>query len=209
MYITIRKYADKAGLIDGLVPPVRDGFVPLLRRAPGFRRYCAFASEDGHVVSVTLFDDRPSAIQANDQVREWVVSNLRDLLPNAPEVTSGEVLVHEEEEEARPESRSPGGENFVVIQYYDGLTGSPDRAAQWVRANLVPRLREQAGFRAFCTFVRDGNATRGGSVTLWDAAEAAVQSRRMGLLIDTARLTGFAREVPVVMMGRTAVAVTA
>jgi hypothetical protein len=43
---------------------------------PGFRGYCAFASEDGHVVSVTIFDDRQSAMRAGDRVREWVVSNL-------------------------------------------------------------------------------------------------------------------------------------
>ena len=58
MYVTIRKYAGKGGLMDRLVPPVRDGLVPLLKQAPGFKGYCAFASEDGHAVSVTVFDDR-------------------------------------------------------------------------------------------------------------------------------------------------------
>jgi hypothetical protein len=67
-------------LIGGLVTPVRDGFVPLLRRAPGFRGYCAFASEDGHVVSVTLFYDRQTAMRAEDRVRDWVVSNLSSAL---------------------------------------------------------------------------------------------------------------------------------
>ena len=56
MYVTIRKYAGKGGLMDRLAPPVRDGLVPLLKRAPGFKGYCAFASEDGHVVSVSVFD---------------------------------------------------------------------------------------------------------------------------------------------------------
>lgn len=70
MYVTIRKYADKGALIDELVPPVRDGFVPLLRQAAGFKGYCAFASEDGHVVSVTIFEDRPAAMRADDRVRD-------------------------------------------------------------------------------------------------------------------------------------------
>jgi hypothetical protein len=47
MHVTVRKYAGKGALIDKLVPPVRDGLVPLLKRAPGFKGYCAFASEDG------------------------------------------------------------------------------------------------------------------------------------------------------------------
>ena len=47
MYVAVRKYIGKGGLIDKLAPPVRDGLVPLLRHAPGFMGYCAFASEDG------------------------------------------------------------------------------------------------------------------------------------------------------------------
>src|SRR3712207_3864965 len=96
VHVTIRKYADKGALLGGLAPPVRDGFVPLLRRAPGFRSYCAFASEDGHAVSVTVFDGRRAAMRADDRMREWVVSSLRDLLPNPPEVLAGEALLHEE-----------------------------------------------------------------------------------------------------------------
>ncbi len=61
MYATVRKYAGKGGLMDRMVQPVRDGLVPLLRQAPSFRSYCCFASEDGHLVSVGGFDDRPSA----------------------------------------------------------------------------------------------------------------------------------------------------
>ena len=207
MYLTIRKYTDKGGLIDRLIPPVRDGLVPLLKRAPGFKSYYAFASEDAHVVSVGVFDDRRAAVQANGQVCEWVAVHLRDLLPDPPEVTSGEVLVYEEE--AHPEDRPVGNEAFVVVQYYDGLTGSPNRTALWIRANLIPRLRGQPGFRTLYTFARDGDATRGGSVILWDAEEAAAQSRQVSLLIDAARLTGFARDVPDVLMGRTAVALAA
>ena len=30
MYVTIRKYAGKGGLMERLAPPVRDGLVPLL-----------------------------------------------------------------------------------------------------------------------------------------------------------------------------------
>src|SRR3712207_3654011 len=36
MYVMVRKYADKGGLLDQLVPQVRDGLLPLLKQAPGF-----------------------------------------------------------------------------------------------------------------------------------------------------------------------------
>ena len=95
MYVTIRKYADKGALIEGLVPRVRDGFVPLLRRAAGFKGYCAFASEDGHVVSVTIFSDRQTALRVEDQVREWVVSVMRDrqIAPNPPRIMAGQAVI--------------------------------------------------------------------------------------------------------------------
>ena len=37
MYLIIRKYSGKGGLMDRLAPQVRDGLVPLLKGAPGFR----------------------------------------------------------------------------------------------------------------------------------------------------------------------------
>jgi hypothetical protein len=207
VHITIRRYADRGGLIGALVAPVRDGLLPLLRRAPGFRGYWAFASEDGHAVSVGLFDDRESSTRADERMRGRLASELGDLLPDPPEVAAGEVVVHDE---AVSERRAPEGATFVVVRYYGGLTGSPDRAARWVRADLVPRLRAQPGFRALYTFARDGDASRGGSVTLWDAEAAAARSRGIGLPAEAARLTGFASDVPdVVLMGRAAVAAAA
>ena len=76
MYVMVRKSAGKGGLLDELAPKVRDGLVPLLRQAPGFRSYYCFASEDGHIVSVSAFDDRPTAEAAGSKVRGWVACNL-------------------------------------------------------------------------------------------------------------------------------------
>jgi hypothetical protein len=95
MHVTIRKYAGKGAIIDKLVPPVRDGLVPLLKSAPGFKGYCAFGSDDGHIVSVSVFDDQRSATRATEQARDWIASNLRDLLPDPPEVMAGEALLHD------------------------------------------------------------------------------------------------------------------
>ena len=114
MHVTIRKYAGKGALIDRLVPPVRDGLVPLLKSAPGFKGYCAFPSEDGHVVSVTVFDDRGTATRANEQVREWVVSNLKDLVADPPEVFAGEALLHD-----ASKLRGGGAEVFAAVPGLD------------------------------------------------------------------------------------------
>jgi hypothetical protein len=90
MYVTLRRYIDKGGLLGKLVPPVRGRFVPLLKQAPGFRGYCASASEDGHVVSVSVFEDRSSADAANDEARRWVGSDLRVCTRNNPTICVGD-----------------------------------------------------------------------------------------------------------------------
>ena len=110
MYVIIRKYAGKGGLMDRLAPQVRDGLVPLLRQAPGFRSYCALASEDGHLVSVSAFDDRSSADAANDKVREWVAATMREALPDPPEVLAGEVR-----RELTGQAQSGAEDGYVAI----------------------------------------------------------------------------------------------
>jgi hypothetical protein len=103
VHVTIRQCAGKGGLMGGLAPRVRDGVVPR-KRAPGFKGCCAVASEDRHVVSVTIFGDRQTAVRADDRVREWVVSNLMDLLPKPPEVLAGDAPLHEV---SKPRSGGP------------------------------------------------------------------------------------------------------
>ncbi|MBL6454569.1 hypothetical protein JMJ55_04480 [Belnapia sp. T6] len=202
MYLMIRKHADKAAAMPLLAPRVRDSLVPLLKQAPGFAGYCVFASEDGHAVSVTLFDDQQTALRAEAQVHPWMVSALGDIVADPPEIVAGNVLVAEE---VPPMRLAAGDSLFVVVRYYDGLTSSPDWMARWVRANILPPLREQAGFRGFYNFSRDGDGTRGGSVILWHGRESAVQSGKLAALIDAAKLTGIAWNRPDVMIGRTAV----
>jgi hypothetical protein len=87
VHVTIRQYAGEGGLMGGLAPPVRDGLVPL-KRAPGFKGRCVVASEDRHVVSVTIFGDRQAAMRADDRVRDQpeapAAQPARDAGPRGP-----------------------------------------------------------------------------------------------------------------------------
>ena len=201
MYVTIRKYADKGALIEGLVPPVRDGFLPLLRRASGFKGYCAFASEDGHVVSVTIFDDRLSARRADDRVREWVVSNLRDLLPSPPEVTEGEALLHDVSK-----LQSGGGDMFATIRVYDGVLPK-EEAVRITRVHAVPLVTGAPGFRGFYAMLDERDASRAVSVSLYDTREHAMAAQER--IVATMRDKRFAPNPPGVMAGRVVLAASA
>src|SRR3712207_4514007 len=180
MYVTIRRYAGKGGLMDKLAPPVRDGLVPLLKQASGFRGYCAFASEDGHVVSVSVLDDRGTAVRAMDQVRGWVAANLRDLLPHPPEVLAGEALLHKE---AQLQSGGPG--MFAAVRAWDGV-GPEDEVLPMVREHVFPVITGATGFRGYYTFLDEREASRGVSASLFDTREhaTAAQERVVAAMRD-------------------------
>ncbi len=95
MYVVIRR-TKLRGPPEEAVRRTREHVVPLLRGRPGFRGYCTFLTERADAaISVSVFDDREAAVRANEQVREWVGANLRDMLPDPPEVLSGEALLHD------------------------------------------------------------------------------------------------------------------
>jgi hypothetical protein len=171
VYVTIRKYAGKGRLMDRLVQPVRDGLVPLLKRAAGFRGYCAFASEDGHVLSVTIFDDAQSAMRADDRVRKWVVSNLRDLLPNPPEVITGEALLHE----VSKVQRDGGPGMYATIRMFEGV-GPREEVLPLVREHVFLTITGAPGFRGYYAFLDEADTGRGVSASLFDTREHAMKA---------------------------------
>jgi len=90
MYATIRRY-------DGVTDPaeagrrVNEGFVPQLNEMPGFVEYYVDAG-GGMMASISVFEDRVGAEGSTDRAADWVQENIAELLPNPPEVTTGEVV---------------------------------------------------------------------------------------------------------------------
>jgi hypothetical protein len=195
VYATIRKYADKATLIDGLVPSVRDGFVPLLRRTPGFKGYFAFGSEDGHVLSVSIFDEVQSAMRADDRVREGVVSSLRDLLPNPPEVMSGEALLHEVSKVQRDDC--PG--MFATVRMFEGV-GPREEVLPLVREHVFLTITGAPGFRGYYAFLDEADASRGVSASLFDSREHAMEANAW--VVSVMHERQIAPDPPTVMAGQ-------
>jgi hypothetical protein len=202
VYVTIRKYADKGVLIAGLVPPVRDGFVPLLRRAAGFKGYCAFASEDGHVVSVIIFDDRLSAMRTDARVRESVVSSLRDLLPNPPETTAGETLLHE----ISKIQRDGGSAMFITVRMYEGV-GPKEEVLPLVREHIFLTITGAPGFHGYYAFLDERDASRGVSVSLFDTRQHGMEANER--VVSVMRDRRIAPNPPSLMAGRTVVVAAA
>jgi hypothetical protein len=193
---------EAGSIIAGLVPPVRERFVPLLKRAAGFKGYCAFASEDGHVVSVTIFGDRLSAMRADAQVREWVVSNLRDLLPNPPETAAGETLLHEISKLRRDDDPAM----FATIRMFEGV-GPREEVLPLVREHVFLTITGAPGFRGYYAFLDEADTGRGVSVSLFDTREHAIEANAW--VVSVMRERRIAPNPPRVMAGHVVIVAAA
>jgi hypothetical protein len=92
MYMTIRKYQ---GCKDAkeINRVALAELLPVLRTIAGFRSYEIVDTGKETVASIGIFDSKEAAENANRQARAVVQRTaLKDLLPNAPEITVGEVL---------------------------------------------------------------------------------------------------------------------
>jgi heme-degrading monooxygenase HmoA len=94
MFAVIRRYNAHENSASKIEQRVRDGFVPLISRLPGFVSYDVVRSTDGTLISVSVFESRQSADDSNHLASDWVHENLASLIRTAPVILSGDVMVH-------------------------------------------------------------------------------------------------------------------
>src|SRR5437660_42976 len=96
MYIAIRRYELDPADMDEVTRRVREGFVPIVSQVAGFRSYDWIAVSAGVMMSINVFDDQEGADASIREAADFVREHLAPLLPNPPQITEGEVLVHQD-----------------------------------------------------------------------------------------------------------------
>jgi hypothetical protein len=94
MHLTIRKYRKVEGDRKQIVELVHREFLPLISKIDGFSDFYAFFADDGTLMSVSVFQEARGAEESVRTAARWVEQNLAKLLPEKPEVISGEVFGH-------------------------------------------------------------------------------------------------------------------
>ena len=95
MFAVIRHYHfDKkdAAAIDRAV---REDFVPLVKKAKGFRRYYWLDTGNGEGASFGIFDDKAGADESVRIAADYVRDHLSKLLRQKPEVIEGQIAAHD------------------------------------------------------------------------------------------------------------------
>ena len=95
MFATIRRYDSiDSARTDELVKKAEETLVPSLTELPGFNGYFLIEAGNGIMSSVSFFDTPEHADESTRVATNWVrEQNLEKALPNAPKITSGEVVV--------------------------------------------------------------------------------------------------------------------
>jgi hypothetical protein len=90
MYVAVRRFE---GVSDPqkVAKVAQEGFVPIISQMPGFVAYYSVDAGDGVMVSTSVFEHKDAEEQSNFRAGEFVAEHLAPLLPNAPQVTAGEV----------------------------------------------------------------------------------------------------------------------
>ena len=100
MNCTIRRYEsiDQSRKSE-LVKKVDESLLPKLSELPGFNGYSLIDAGDGVVTSVGFFDTAAQADESTRVAAGWLrEQKLEEALPNAPRITSGDVVVHKTRE---------------------------------------------------------------------------------------------------------------
>ena len=95
MYVAIRQYGLLTNEpIEEVLRGIREGFIPIIRNAPGFLAYYALDSGGGTLTSISIFEHRVGAERSNKLAEDWVGRTLSSALPTSPEIIVGEVGAH-------------------------------------------------------------------------------------------------------------------
>ena len=96
MHATIRRYEGvDATRINEVVGKVNETLVPKLQELPGFIGYYLIEGTGGVISSLGLFETSEQGDASTTLVSKWITDqNFNSVIPNAPKITSGKVVVH-------------------------------------------------------------------------------------------------------------------
>jgi quinol monooxygenase YgiN len=173
MYINISRYAGAAGEVGEAAPKVQQGFVPMLKAQEGFLGYAAFASEQGDIVALHIWEDAEALANARPKIHEWVRGNLPEF-EEPTERFHGEVGQHAL---AAPQSGGQGQSLYCLIRKAENLPAEAMQRA--ARDEMLIVAQKAPGFRGVY-YVRSGdNPALGASVLFCDTHEHATAVHEM------------------------------
>jgi len=92
MHMTIRQYPIAWGKLDETLRRTRAGFVPIVRRLPGFVSYQVMDPGDTTLITVSVFETADGGNECTRRATAWVEEYLGDLVMGPPRIMAGPVV---------------------------------------------------------------------------------------------------------------------
>jgi hypothetical protein len=96
MFTIVRRFRLARGSQQEVTRRVQEGFVPLLRKLPGFKAYYLLDGGPDVLISVRIFDSADEALLSNATAENWMRENVLQFVRGMPDVMAGQVLVADE-----------------------------------------------------------------------------------------------------------------
>jgi heme-degrading monooxygenase HmoA len=177
MHVNINRYAGAAGKIGEAAPKAEQGFVPLLKGQPGFLGYAAFATEQGDIVALHVWEHADALANSRDKIRAWVSANMPDFL-EPTERFHGKVGPHAI---VAPQSGGQGQSLYCMVRKAENLP--PTEVQRPVVEAMLAAVRKVPGFRGAYWLRSEDDPTRGASVLFCDTREHAAAVHEATLAI--------------------------
>jgi hypothetical protein len=94
MYAVIRQYEFDRGRGEEVDRKVREIFVPLLKKAPGFVAYYWLDTGEGSGASLSVFQSKAGADESVRIAAQFVKEQLAGITFSSPRIVQGEVQAH-------------------------------------------------------------------------------------------------------------------
>ncbi len=201
----------------------RDGFLEILRAAPGYVGYYRVIDGEDQLGAITLFETAEQAAASNEMAREYVVEYMTHLLPNPPVILEGALDIHsldlleselmmdedmDEDADEDMDDMSMDDEVsglYASVRVYDGFDMmSLEETVATVNDGFLPLLREAEGF--FGYLLMHGGEDGLGAASIYVSEEAASASTEAASDFVAENLADVLPEDPFVVSGEVIVA---
>jgi hypothetical protein len=96
MYALVQRYTIKdMSDLDEIVDLFKVGFIPIVKRSPGFVAYYLITAGNNILVSFSLFHEEAGVDETDRMAAGYVQQVLGQYVQESTEVAQGEVLIHE------------------------------------------------------------------------------------------------------------------
>ena len=127
MYTTVRHYEGVTDM-DAVVQEIKEGFLDSIRQVPGFVDYSVLDAGGGTLVTISVFEDRSGMEESDRRAAQWIQEhNLASYIPNPPQISEGEVLVHTSAGPVSGVTDTVGGVTDTVGGVTDPVRGTTDK----------------------------------------------------------------------------------